>query len=547
MYLGNYILKLKTFDTSIILCISVLVQTFTYAQDYQFFSILPDIGAAKNQSQFKSITADSQFLYIIGDQVTSLDSMGNNKDIDIYISKFDYYSNFEGLELLQDSSMINPYISNNNPFYKLNDSIYFYILFSINNSGSQYAITNIAKLNIRSKKLIKVIDLPLPIKDLGGISTFVQSEIKEDTIYLIFKNYTTSIIDTNYLYKISADLSNISLIKLTEFQNKYTVYRWVNKIRENVFELIGESYEILNNQLSAKGNLFYMKVDGDGKILLRKDLNNIGNYYIGTGQTYTIHHNEDKSFTIALNEWLEDDRIYSIRPHIMKLSSEFDSVFWLTNFSEYSGFNLEPDYYLMYMCSMKDGSGYVASCSSDYSKSGVADYGILFKASQDGDSLWLRKYQPIGWDSSRAKWMRFNQVICTPYNTLAVVARVADRDDGVIKGWLLHLDSEGCLIPGCGKIVRVEDIRSGKEKAFEIYPNPTSSDHIYLQSRISSSQDIHIGIYNLQGKELKITKFRPQEGVQYILDLPQEIPNGEYILQIRGREFNQSEKLVISK
>ena len=93
----------------------------------------------------------------------------------------------------------------------------------------------------------------------------------------------------------------------------------------------------------------------------------------------------------------------------------------------------------------------------------------------------------------------------------------------------------------------MEDIRSGKEKAFEIYPNPASSDHIYLQSRISSSQDYHLGIYNLQGKELKITRFRPQEGVQFILDLPLEIPNGEYILQISGTEFNQSEKLIIER
>ena len=98
---------------------------FAVAQDYSFFSLTPNIGAKKMQSQFAAITADSQSLYILGDEVSELDSLGNNSKVSIYLSSFDYHGNLIQTNLLQDSSMVRPYIAYNNPFYKLNDSIIY--------------------------------------------------------------------------------------------------------------------------------------------------------------------------------------------------------------------------------------------------------------------------------------------------------------------------------------------------------------------------------------------------------------------------------------
>ncbi len=529
------------------LCLCYCSVLVSQAQAYKLFNILPDIGAIRNQSEFASVITDTMNIYIIGQMVSTIDSLGNNANINVHISKFDYQGNFLGLNVLKDSRLNKPFIGKNTPIYKVNDSVICYMVFTISDPSYAYGTANISKLNLNTGKLLNNLIVPNPIAGDASIVYYTQTEIKDGNLSIVYNFQDGNSTNSNYILMIDSAMRIKQRFKLPEYTQKYDTYRWISNDEEGNYELIGESSIIRNGIFSLKGNLFYMKVDSVGNMLKKVDLKLPGNYFIGTAQTYTIHRNKDKSFVIALNDFLDDSKLYSIKPHIMKTSSEFDTVFWLTDFSEYSDFVLDPSYYLMNMCATLDEKGYIASCALDNSMIGLADYGILFKASDSGDSLWLRKYQPMGWDTSRARGMRFNQVISTPYNTLVVAARVLDGQDKVIRAWLLHLDSDGCLIPGCGKIVRVEDIRSGKEKAFKIYPKPTSSDHIYLQSRISSSHDYHIGIYNLQGQKLKVTTFQPQEGVQYILDLPQEISNGEYILQISGTEFNQSEKLIISK
>ncbi len=516
-------------------------------QDRTFFNILPDIGAVRNQSKFAGVTVDSQHIYVIGQMVSIVDSLGNNKDFNIHISKFDYQGNFLGLNLVKDSLLNKPFIEKNTPIYKINDSTIYYLIGTIIDPNYIYAAANISKLNLNTGKLLNNLVVPNPISGDASIVYYTQTEIKDGNLSIVYNFQDGNSTNSNYILTIDSAMNIKQRFKLPEDApqtNDY--YRWIERNKNGDYELIGETTKIIQGNFTPKGNLFYLKVNSIGQVLKKVEIKLPGNFYIGLAQTFTIYRNRDKNFVLAFNNYYEG-AYYSIRPHIMKTSSEFDTVFWLTNFSEYPDFVEDPYYWLYSMCKLKDNSGYIAACALDYSFVRRANFGFLIKVSETGDSLWLRKYQPMSWDTSRARWMDFNQIVCTPYNTIAVVATVSDRQEQHLTGWLLHLDSEGCLIPGCGKIVRVEDIRSGKEKAFEIYPNPTSSDHIYLQSRISSSQDFHIGIYNLQGKELKITKFRPQEGVQYILDLPQEVPNGEYILQIRGIEFNQSEKLVISK
>ena len=102
--------------------------------------------------------------------------------------------------------------------------------------------------------------------------------------------------------------------------------------------------------------------------------------------------------------------------------------------------------------------------------------------------------------------------------------------DNVIEAWFAP-DSEGCLIPGCGKI-KVEDIRSGKEKALWNISNPASSDHIYLQSRISSSQD-YPWEFIICKEKLKLPGF-DRKAFNLFWIYHWKFQMGEYILQISG-------------
>ena len=50
---------------------------------------------------------------------------------------------------------------------------------------------------------------------------------------------------------------------------------------------------------------------------------------------------------------------------------------------------------------------------------------------------------------------------------------------------------------------------------------------------------------NLSGKVLHTSHFNPQQGIQYFMEIPTDLPNGEYIFKIQGKEFQQAEKIII--
>ena len=95
---------------------------------YNFFSFTPDIGAAQMQSQFFSMECDSQYIYIIGNEVVSQDSNGRNKLIRPHFTKFDLYGKLIYSQNIPDSISDYPYVAQNFPFFKLNDSIFCYKL-----------------------------------------------------------------------------------------------------------------------------------------------------------------------------------------------------------------------------------------------------------------------------------------------------------------------------------------------------------------------------------------------------------------------------------
>lgn len=178
---------------------------------------------------------------------------------------------------------------------------------------------------------------------------------------------------------------------------------------------------------------------------------------------------------------------------------------------------------------------------------GRENYAVLYKVSENGDSLWTRKYIPLGWSKERTAGTTMSQVKVSDYNTIIMGGIAGDRDQNyAVRAWLLHLDSDGCLVPGCNTTINTKDIIDKKDKAFVVYPNPSSSGKIYLLSRISFNEKYNLSLLNLQGKEIYKTEFLPMEGGQYFLDIPEKIKPGEYILQIKNKSNVQIEKLLIS-
>jgi hypothetical protein len=195
---------------------------------------------------------------------------------------------------------------------------------------------------------------------------------------------------------------------------------------------------------------------------------------------------------------------------------------------------------------MLDGSGFVVCGSIFNPPIANPDYGYLFKVSEIGDSLWLRKYQPVNWDTTRAIWMNFQQLICTPYNTLAVCGRVSDGSEKIIRAWLLHVDKDGCLVPGCATSVSDLDLINGKAPPFKFFPNPISSDKCYLLSQINEKNCL-LQFMDTNGKIIFQRNMQAEKGVQYIVDIPLHLANGLYQLRLATSEYELTEKIIISR
>lgn len=79
---------------------------------------------------------------------------------------------------------------------------------------------------------------------------------------------------------------------------------------------------------------------------------------------------------------------------------------------------------------------------------------------------------------------------------------------------------------------------------FKIYPNPIVNNNFYIFSPICNNNQYYLSLYDLHGRVIQQTRFKPKVGVQFILERPKNIIPGEYILKIEGKDFSQVEKII---
>ncbi|MBK9960966.1 MAG: hypothetical protein IPP06_06425 [Saprospiraceae bacterium] len=75
------------------------------SQGFQYFSILPDVGAVKNQSVFNGIDADSNYIYVMGSMLIKEDSVSRKKLAGYMTWVFDYSGSLISGNMMKDSSL----------------------------------------------------------------------------------------------------------------------------------------------------------------------------------------------------------------------------------------------------------------------------------------------------------------------------------------------------------------------------------------------------------------------------------------------------------
>lgn len=124
-----------------------------------------------------------------------------------------------------------------------------------------------------------------------------------------------------------------------------------------------------------------------------------------------------------------------------------------------------------------------------------------------------------------------------------IIAAASYLDDAFEKNgkpywmpWLLRVDDDGCLIPGCD-IVNNKDIQS--EQEFSIYPNPANNYIVLLNS---SQEKTHYQIVSAEGKIMD-EFYSSIEGEQIIVPVNNFKP-GSYFIKADSKKGSSSEVFI---
>lgn len=269
----------------------------------------------------------------------------------------------------------------------------------------------------------------------------------------------------------------------------------------------------LTNGLGASGLRGHLiKTDMQGNMIWQKLYPEIGN-----GGLMTINHFEENKFILTGNIVTSGN---PTRGRILEIDS-------LGNIINTNTFNFnEP---LNFYRSTFIADDYIVTVG--LSKFNNSDCGLIQKSTSSGELLWRHRYD-YGPNSDF-----FTNFIETTDNHLLVIGKAFTGFETGADAWLLKLDSNGCLEPGC---LEVGINEAEHEIGITIYPNPTQ-DRLFIKMESSHKKPLQFSLYNLQGK-LIIQEQLVAEFESFDLS---NLPSGVYLVNIVDGEGKSASKKVI--
>jgi hypothetical protein len=236
------------------------------------------------------------------------------------------------------------------------------------------------------------------------------------------------------------------------------------------------SFEPMVVKVDSMGNQLWMKTyggpfnDGYARLALAKD----GNYVIGT--TYQV-----SPYSAGVN-----------RINFIKVDTS-GAVLWNKQFC-----NPRLLTRLNNIKVLHDGS-FIAVGDSHDADSVLTDHlGWIMKISEHGDSLWYREYSNY---HSAYYWHELYDVAQTSDGGFIACGTINDNLNNLFYDmWVLKLDSNGCLNPGCTQSINEYGIRN---QGIEIYPNPFfESFTLQMPEKIVEAE---VYVFDMLGKQVMKT------------------------------------------
>jgi hypothetical protein len=157
-------------------------------------------------------------------------------------------------------------------------------------------------------------------------------------------------------------------------------------------------------------------------------------------------------------------------------------------------------------------------------------HGRMVKLSPQGDSLWSREFEYL--TTPDAKHYIYD-VERTHDGGFLIAGECTGTGDSIYQqGWLLKLDGEGCLVPGCHLGLGVLPVGATARVKLSLYPNPTSDYlNIYYQNT-SSKRDLTFSVVDVMGRVLDSYTTADISEKTYIFPV-HNLEVGVYFLEVR--------------
>ncbi len=279
-----------------------------------------------------------------------------------------------------------------------------------------------------------------------------------------------------------------------------------------------------------------LKTDSSGNQLWKKAF---GGGYSDTQGMMCNTQDGNMVMAYAYCDWMIGSNSFR-RINLIKLDNA-GNVIWNKKYGA-----VEPENILLNIRENPDGSLVFTGTVVKEFSTNYKYMGWIMKTNSNGDSLWYRRYDICVGEGS---WHYLYDVIQTPDNGYLACGVVYPHqpDTGSQDGWVIKVDSLGCVSPGdCW--VGIGQTRAPAKREMSVFPNP-ATDKVRVQfgmrnEELGINEELRIIVYDVFGREVEEIKI-PNGKDEITLDVS-AWPKGMYIIRlVYNNETIAGRKLVV--
>jgi hypothetical protein len=191
----------------------------------------------------------------------------------------------------------------------------------------------------------------------------------------------------------------------------------------------------------------------------------------------------------------------------------------------------------------------IVACGQQYLNAASSNkgpyFGWILRVNEDREVLWQRSYTDTTYQGEHGEFSHIKQ---TDDGGFVLIGSITNRMTDVLEThvWLMKVDSNGCLTPGCDSIniiTTTEPVAFPSGLVLTLYPNPATAEfHLELPPEVPD-QDLLVSLLSSSGQVLRQQPYL-HPGIRF--DTGGLAPGMYYMTVHRKGSLVGVEKLVIS-